>query len=90
MKKISKNTLIKDCGLSIRAQNILYNQSESMGVPWGSLDHSPLKIGDLKNLSLLDLRCFRNCGDKTVKEIVALAERAGVKLKKSWIDNDNF
>ena len=81
MKKINKNTLIRNCGFSVRAQNVLYLNSEKMGVPCTTSNISPLKLGDLSKISIADLKSFRQCGDKTVVEITVLAESAGVKFK---------
>ncbi len=52
-----------------------------MGIPCTTTDISPLKVNDLRKISLSDLKFFRHCGDKTVKEITTLVERAGVKFK---------
>lgn len=81
MNRITKNTLIRDCGLSVRTHNVLYTNSEKMGVPCTTTDISPLKVNDLRKISLSDIKYFRQCGDKTVREIKVLAEKAGVKFK---------
>lgn len=72
--KLSKDTLITECGFSVRAINILRAIDCDNGV-------SIIKISDLDNLSVSRLKGCRNTGKKTIDEIVAKCDSVGVKLK---------
>ena len=72
--KLSKDTLITECGLSVRAINVLRAIDCDNGV-------SIIKISDLENLSISRLKRCRNTGKKTIDEIVAKCDSVGVKLK---------
>jgi DNA-directed RNA polymerase alpha subunit len=72
--KLSKNTLISQCELSVRTHNVLKANDTYDG-------HEIKKIGDLQHISVSSLKSFRNTGQKTVEEIIKLANSVGVKLK---------
>lgn len=48
VKPINKNSFIRDCKLSARAQNVLYNNAEAFGVP----RIFPITISNLKVLHI--------------------------------------
>lgn len=81
--KIDKDSFIRDCNLSVRTQNVLYNNAEAFGVERASwIMYSNLKVSDIGNLSLRVIGGFRNCGTKTLSEIKELCTKAGVELKE--------
>ncbi|MBW8244281.1 hypothetical protein K1F50_15840 [Muricauda oceani] len=81
--KIDKDSFIRDCHLSVRTQNVLYNNSKAFGVrPIFPITNNDLKVSDIGKLSLRAIGDFRNCGKKTLLEIIALCTKAGVKFKQ--------
>lgn len=80
--KINKSSFIRDCKLSVRTQNVLYNNSEAFGVPRTyPITINNLKVLDIGKLSLREIGNFGNCGKKTLSEIKALCKSTGVLLK---------
>lgn len=80
--KIDKDSFIRDCNLSVRTQNVLYNNSKAFGVqPRFPITNNDLKVSDIGKLSLRAIGGFRNCGKKTLLEIKALCTKAGVELR---------
>jgi DNA-directed RNA polymerase alpha subunit len=73
--KLSKDTLLTECGLSCRARNVLAANDTYDG-------HEIRKIGDLQHISIGSLKSFRNTGEKTAEEIIKLCHSVGVKLKR--------
>lgn len=83
VSEIGKDSFIRDCKLSVRAQNVLYNNAEAFGVqPTYPISKNMLKVSDIGNLSLRAIGGFRNCGIKTLSEIKVLCKKAGVELKE--------
>lgn len=80
--KINKNSFIRDCKLSVRTQNVLYNNSEAFGIKCTyPVTYNNLKVIDIGKVSLKDIGNFSNCGKKTLSEIKELCKNTGVKLK---------
>ncbi|MCR9228407.1 MAG: hypothetical protein NXH90_13395 [Flavobacteriaceae bacterium] len=81
--KIDKDSFIRDCNLSVRTQNVLYNNAKAFGVEKTSfITNSDLKVSDIGKVSLRVIGGFRNCGKKTLLEIIALCTKAGVEFKQ--------
>ena len=80
MIKITRHSLVDNCGFSLRARNVLINNSENFGVQWTPEDACKLKLSHLEGFSLIKLNSLRNSGKKTVAEIVDCCRKAGVKL----------
>lgn len=71
--KLSKDTLIEDCNLSIRAHNAIRRLSCDVGDVY--------RICDLESVSITHLKSMHAVGKKTFKEIVDLCDSVGVKMK---------
>lgn len=85
--KINKNSFIRDCNLSLRTQNVLYNNSEVFGVQSTfPIINNNLKISDIGKISLSDMSGFKNCGKKTLSEIKELCKKIGVELQRERTD----
>lgn len=81
--KIDRDSFIRDCHLSVRTQNVLYNNAKAFGVERTLfINDSDLKVSDIGKRSLRDIGGFRNCGKKTLSEIKALCTKAGVEFKQ--------
>jgi len=82
-QKMDNNSFIRDCKLTLRTQNMLYNNSQVFGVAYITpITKSNLRVLDIGKLSLKDIGTFRNCGKKTLSEINELCQRTGVVLKQ--------
>jgi len=60
---------IRELGLSFRASNALWN-------------NDVLDLWKLMNTTIYELKTYRNIGKSTLKEIILMAEKHGIKLKK--------
>ena len=87
-RKITKDSFIRNCGLSTRARNVLYTNSSSFGVPYNDSSISKLRVSDIGKLSLTELQNLRGGGAVTLKEILELCARTGVEIKEAWIKQD--
>lgn len=84
--KISRDSFIRDCGLSLRTQNVLYDNSETFGVTQNfPINDNNLKVSDIGKCSLKEIAWFRNCGEKTLLEIKELCKQTDVKLRREKI-----
>lgn len=82
---LTKNTLIHNAGLSVRAINVLKGNSQYIRVVkdlvWNH-NETEVTIGHFEeNLTKYQLYKFRNSGKKTVDEIVDVFLEAGVIIK---------
>ena len=81
MKKIKKSLPVIRSDMSVRAKNILYNNSDLFGVEIIPGYPEVLTVGHLATGSKRELRFRRGAGTKTIKEIEDLCTRAGIKMK---------
>ena len=79
--EITKDSFIRNCGLSTRTRNVLYMNSTAFGVPYANSSDSKLRVRDLWKVTLQELKKLRGGGKTTLKEILELCDRTGVKIE---------
>ena len=78
---LTKDTLIRHSGLSLRAKNGIFRNVETIKA-LKDVDSWKLTIGHFENnLTRRDLFKFRNIGKKTIEEIISVFLKAGVIIK---------
>ena len=86
---ITKDTPIRDAGLSVRALNALKANCHWEGLPWKELPRGDYgSVGDYEWLSKSQIRRFRNVGKKTIDEIERMFFQAGITLINKPLKND--
>lgn len=81
MKVINKDTSIKDCGLSTRTINLLYQNAKEFGVETRFGENvRDITVGDLEGFSATKLRGFKRFGGSTLRELKYVLDTAGVNL----------
>ncbi|MGB7841161.1 MAG: hypothetical protein WBL21_00110 [Salinimicrobium sp.] len=78
MVEINSKTLVRKCGLSNRAWNILYRNSDLFGVPNSDGPFLNLRLEDLGKVEFRDIRSLRGAGASTLQEIREICHKAGV------------
>lgn len=81
MIKIKRSLPVIHCDISVRARNVLCNNSDLFGVEIVPGYPEVLTVGHLATGSKRELRHRRGAGNKTLKEIEDLCSRAGIKMK---------
>ena len=82
MKKIKKILPVFDIDISVRAKNILLNNSDLFGVQIVPGHPYDLTIAHLAKGSKRQLSFRRGAGQKTIEEIDDLCSRAGIEMQK--------
>ena len=82
---VTKDTLITETYLSVRALNALHAYSlnhieEIKDLKW-SWDFCEVKVGHFENIKKQELHKFRNFGKKSIEEIEKMFFEAGMILK---------
>lgn len=82
---VTKNTPLKDSGISTRALNGLMHSGHFDDIlgKWGSnVKARDLKVKHLKRLRRFDIKSMRHIGEKSIVEVDELCSHVGIKIKR--------